>query len=94
MVIERVLALTTSLVLAGTFPLAVVAARGFRGAPFGSVLRPIPVILLAYVALNANTALGVSVPPVYELVVSAVATMAALVSAAHVLVLLTERRKL
>ncbi len=94
MIVERVLALATLLVLAGTFPLAVVAARGFRGAPFGSVLRPIPVVLLAYAALNVDTALGVSVPPVYDLVVSAVATVAALVSAAHVLVLLTERRKL
>ncbi|UPV99748.1 hypothetical protein M0R88_14660 [Halorussus gelatinilyticus] len=94
MVVERILALATMLVLAGTFPLAVVAARGFRGAPFGSVLRPLPVILLAYVALNANVALGVSVPPVYDLVASAVATVAALVGAANVLVLLTERRKL
>ncbi|NEU57045.1 hypothetical protein [Halorussus sp. MSC15.2] len=94
MPLERILALTTTLVLAGTFPVAVIAARGFRGAPFGSVLRPLPVVILAYIALNANVAVGVAVPPGYELVASAVATVAALVAAAHVLVLLTERRKL
>ncbi|MFC4450140.1 hypothetical protein [Halorussus aquaticus] len=94
MPLERIFALTTTLVLAGTFPVAVIAARGFRGAPFGSVLRPLPVVILAYIALNANVAVGVAVPPAYELVASAVATVAALVAAAHVLVLLTERRKL
>lgn len=94
MPLERILALATTLVLAGTFPVAVIAARGFRGAPFGSVLRPLPVVLLAYIALNANVAVDVAVPPVYDLVASAVATVGALVAAAHVLVLLTERRKL
>ncbi|MFC7080555.1 hypothetical protein [Halorussus caseinilyticus] len=93
MSLERILSLATTLVLAGTLPVAVIAARGFRDAPFGSVLRPVPVVLLAYVALNANVVIGVSVPPVYDIVASAVATIGALVSAAHVLVLLTERRK-
>ncbi|WP_137286844.1 hypothetical protein [Halorussus salinisoli] len=94
MLLERILALATTLVLAGTVPVAVIAARGFRGAPFGSVLRPLPLVFLAYVALNANVVVGVAVPPVYDIVMSAVATVSALVAAAHVLVLLTERRKL
>lgn len=94
MPLERVLALATTLVLAGTVPVAAIAARGFRGAPFGSVLRPLPVVLLAFVALNANVAVGVSVPPTYDLVALTVATFGALLSAAHILVLLTERRKL
>lgn len=94
MPLDRILSLATTLVLAGTVPVAAIAARGFRGVPFGAVLRPLPVVLLAYVALNANVAVGVEVPPVYDLVASTVATVGALVSAAHVLVLLTERRKL
>ena len=94
MLLERILALATTLVLAGTVPVAAIASRGFRGAPFGSVLRPLPVVLLAFIGLNANVALGVEVPPVYDLVLSTVATVGALVAAAHVLVLLTERRKL
>lgn len=94
MVVERILALGTVLVLAATLPLSLVAIRGFRGAPFGSVLRPLPVVLVAYVALNSAWVLDVSVPPAYQVVTSTVATAALLVSAAHVLVLLTERRKL
>lgn len=94
MVVTSLLALTTTVVLAGTFPLAVVAARGYRGAPFGAVLRPLPVVLAAYVALNAPTAVGLDLPSAYQLVVSTVATAGALVSAAHVFVLLAGRRKL
>ena len=88
------LALTTALVLAGTFPMAVIASRGFRGAPFGAVLRPLPVVVLAFVAMNAPEALGVDVPGSFYIALSTVATVGALLAAAHALVLLTERRKL
>lgn len=94
MALEQVLSLATVVVLAAAFPLSLVAARGFRGAPFGSVLRPIPVVVAAYIALNAAWALDVSVPPAYPLVTSTVATVGVLVAAAHLLVLLTGRRKL
>lgn len=92
--LEQMLSLATVLVLSATFPLSVVAVRGFRGAPFASVLRPIPVVLLAYIALNAPWVLDVEPSPEYYIVTSTVATAGTLVSAAHVLVLLTERRKL
>lgn len=94
MLVERVLTLATTVVLAGAFPLAVVASRGFRDAPFGSVLRPIPVVILAFVAMNAPGAVGATVPQAYYVTMSLVATTGALVAAAHGLVLLTERRKL
>jgi hypothetical protein len=94
MLLERVLVLATTLVLAGTVPVAVIAARGFRDAPFGAVLRPLPVVLLAYVALNGNLVLGKPAPPVFDLAASTVATVGALIAAANVVVLLTERRKL
>lgn len=94
MSLERMLSLATTLVLAGTFPLSLVAVRGFRDAPFGSVLRPIPVVLLAFIALNAAWVSEASVPPAYHVLTSSLAIVAALVSAAHVVVLLTERRKL
>jgi len=94
MLVERVLALATTVVLAGTFPLAVVAARGFRDAPFGSVLRPLPVVIAAFVAMNAPAAVDATLPDAYFLGVSLVATAGVLVSAAYALVLLTERRKL
>lgn len=94
MVIERTLELATVLVLAGTLPLAVIAARGFRGAPFGSVLRPLPVVIAAFVGMNAPGVMGVSASPAFYVVTSTVGVVGALVSAAHALVLLTERRKL
>ena len=92
--LEQILSLGTVLVLAATFPLSVVAVRGFRGAPFASVLRPIPVVLLAYIAFNATYVLDAAPSPAYYVVTSMVATGGTLLSAAHVVVLLTERRKL
>jgi hypothetical protein len=94
MLLERLLALATTLVLAATLPVAVIAVRGFRGAPFGSVLRPLPFVLLAFVGLKAPTVTGVSAPAGLSLAASIVGVGGALVSAAHALVLLTERRKL
>lgn len=94
MALEQVLSTATVLVLAAAFPLSLVAARGYRGAPFGAVLRPIPVAIVAFVALNAAWAMDVSVPPAYQLVTSTVAILAVLVAAARVFVLLTGRRKL
>lgn len=94
MALERILTLVTTLVLAGTVPIAVIAARGYRGAPFGSVLRPLPIVILGYVALNASAVVKLPTPTAFALVMSSVATIGAMVSASHVLVLLTERRKL
>ena len=94
MLLERILELTTMLVLAGTVPVAVIAARGFRGAPFGSVLRPIPVVLVAYIAMNVSGVVDVTLPDAFYLVSSTVGVTGVLVSAAHAVVLLTERRKI
>jgi hypothetical protein len=94
MLVERILALATTLVLAATLPVAVIAVRGFRGAPFGSVLRPLPFVILAYVGMNVPNVVGVSPPAGFPLAASLVGVGGALVSAAHALVLLTERRKL
>jgi hypothetical protein len=94
MLIERLLALATTLVLAATFPVAVIAVQGFRDAPFGSVLRPLPFVFLAFIGLQAPTVVGVSAPAGLSLLMSIVGVGGALVSAAHALVLLTERRKL
>lgn len=88
------LELTTMLVLAGTVPVAVIAAQGFREAPFGSVLRPIPVVLLAYVAMNASGVMNVTFPVTFYLISSTIGVAGVLVAAAHAATLLTERRKL
>lgn len=94
MAVERPLELATTLVLAGTFPVSLIAVWGFRGAPFGAVLRPLPVVILAYVGLNAPSILGLDVSARFYLATSTIGIGVALVSAAHAVVLLTERRKL
>lgn len=94
MFVERALALLTTVVLAGTLPLAVIASRGFRDSPFGSVLRPLPVVVFGFGAMKVLDVMAVEVPSTYLLAVSMVATAGALVSAAYALVLLTEWRKL
>lgn len=94
MTIERTLELGSVLVLAMTLPVAVIASRGFRGAPFGAVLRPLPVIVVAYIGLNVPNVLGVSPPPIFYVVTSTIGVVGAFVSAAHAIVLLTEWQKL
>lgn len=94
MALERILELATILVLAGTLPIAVIAARGFRGAPFGSVLRPIPFVLVAYIAMNVPEVVGVDLPEFYYLVSSTIGVAGVLVAAVQAVVLLTGRRKL
>lgn len=94
MALEGIFELATMLVLAGTLPIAVIAARGFRGAPFGSVLRPIPVVLAAYIAMNVSGVLDVNLPGWYYLISSTIGVVGVLISATHAVVLLTERRKL
>lgn len=94
MVIEHALELTTLLVLAATLPLAVIAVRGFCNAPFAAVLRPLPVVILAYLGMNAPGVMGVGAPPTYYLLTSTVGVAGALIAAANALILLTERRKL
>lgn len=94
MVIERTLELTTLLILAATLPLAVIAVRGFRGAPFGAVLRPLPVVIVAYLGMNAPGVMGYSAPMAYYLLTSTVGVVGVLIAAANALILLTGRRKL
>lgn len=94
MAFERILELATMLVLAGALPISVIAARGFRSAPFGSVLRPIPVVLVAYVAMNVPGVVDVDFPESYYLISSTIGVVGVLVAAAQAVVLLTERRKL
>lgn len=94
MALEGIFELATMLVLAGTLPIAVIAARGFRGAPFGSVLRPIPVVLVAYIAMNVSGVLDVDLPESYYLISSTIGVVGVLIAATHAVVLLTERRKL
>ena len=95
------LSLLNLIVLTVGFVLSVVAARGFSDAPFGKMLRPLPVLFAAFVLLNAPWVAGfdgwVGYVPWYSTVyqvVFTVAVVAAMWAAAQAVYLLTERRAL
>lgn len=90
--LSKVLSLATVLVLVGTLPLAIIAAHGFRNSPFGGVLKPIPVVLIAYIALNVPNAIGMELSAEFAVIVSGIGVVSALVAAVHAIRLLTERK--
>lgn len=90
----QALSLATLAVLAAALPLSLIAAVGFRNAPFGGVLKPLPVTFAAYVLMNAAQVLELAVPPGGYLVLSVTAIVAAFVAALNATLVLTERRSL
>lgn len=91
--LTRLLLLLTTLTLAAGFPLAVIAARGFSEAPFGRVLRPLPVVFGGFIALNVPTIVGIGTMGLYDLAVSTVAVGAAVVAAIEGFLLLGGYRR-
>lgn len=92
MVYQSGLLLATTLVLTASLPPAVLAAYGYRDAPFGGILRPISMVLGAYILMNVPILLGVSVPETAFLLLSTLAVGAALVAAVRGALLLSGRR--
>lgn len=92
MTLAQILELLTLLVLTATVPLAVIAIRGFEDAPFGRVLRPLPIVFLGYVAYIGPTFLDITIPIMYYAAVSTVAVIASLIAALEASLLLTGRR--
>lgn len=95
------LSLANVVVLTVGLVLSLVAVRGFAGAPFGRMLRPLPVLFLAFLLVNTPwTAELTGWPiyvPAYTLVYAAVYTVAvaaAVWAAVQAVYLLTERRQL
>lgn len=92
--VAQIFSLATVVVLAATFPLSVIAVRGYWQAPFSRLLRPLPVIVCALLATHVPTVLAVDPPVVYTAVVSSLAVAASFAMAVEALLLLTGRRKL
>jgi len=95
------LSLANVVVLTVGLVLSIVAARGFSDAPFGRMLRPLPVMFLAFLLVNAPWTTELSgwpgYVPAYSLaytVAFTVAVGAAVWAALQALFLLTERRQL
>lgn len=87
-----VMILATFAALMVALPLSVIAAFGFRDAPFGAVLKPIPVLVLVHALLNAVGVLRLDIGAVPSLALSSVAVAASLVAAVNGILVLTERR--
>jgi hypothetical protein len=86
---ERALTATVAGALACSFVFSLVAVRGFWEAPFGRVVRPLPIAFAGFFAAVAPGLLGV-VPPTSYLVVTATGgVLASFVAAAQGFVLLT-----
>lgn len=92
MTVASVLELLTLLVLTATLPVTYIAIRGFQDAPFGRVLRPLPVVYVGYIFFIAPSFFDFSIPLLYYAVVSTVAVGAILVAALEASLLLTGRR--
>ena len=88
MAAERLLNVVITLNLGAAFALSLVALRGFWSAPFGDVLRPLPVALGGFLVGAAPGALGVQTPLAFQLLTATGATLAAFVAAAEGVVLL------
>ena len=90
----ELLRLVQIVVLAAALPLSVIAARGYWHAPFGTVLRPLPLVTLGFiVALSVRF---LSLGPDASLLIQGLAwtvTVAAVCWASLQFVLVTTERK-
>mgnify|MGYP006274563383 CR=1 FL=1 len=93
MPVERALTIGTTLALLGSFAFSLIAVWGYWDAPFGDVLRPLPIAFAGFVAAATPSALGVAVPLRYRVVVASAAVLAAFVAAVQGVVLLAGWRR-
>lgn len=82
----------TVVVLSAAFPLSIIAARGFWSTPFGAVLKPLPVVIVVYLAYNIPIVAHWEFPVTYFVILSTIGTVSAFVGAANLFLLLTERK--
>jgi len=79
-------------VLSATLPLAVIAARGYRDAPFGRVVRPLVPITLTYLAIAAIKLVEPSMGADASRLLGSVAVVLIAWTAAQGILLLSGRR--
>ncbi|MDZ7689386.1 MAG: hypothetical protein U5J64_11885 [Halobacteriales archaeon] len=92
MIVDKALVFGEIVVLSMALPLAVIAALGFRGSPFGKVMAPIPVAISAYLLVAGIIMIFEPVPILLYLALSVVGALAAVYSVANAVLLLSERR--
>jgi len=82
------------IVFSATLPLAVIAARGYRNAPFGRVVRPLVPITLAYIVVVAVKLVEPSLDATVNRLVGSVAVALIAWTALQLILLLSGRREL
>lgn len=81
-------------VLSATLPFTVVAARGFRGTPFGRVVRPLVPITVAYLAIAATKVVAPAASALASRLFGTLAVVLIAWAAAQAILLLSGRRAL
>lgn len=81
-------------VLSATLPFAIVAARGFRGTPFGRVVRPLVPITGAYLAIAATKLVAPAAVTTASRVFGTIAVLLMAWTAVQAILLLSGRRAL
>lgn len=81
------------LCLAAAIPLSLIAARGFWNAPFGRMVRPLPVVFVFFLAMDASNLTGLDLPRWYFYLLAVPGFWAASYAAVQGALLLTERRE-
>lgn len=92
MVVDKALVFGEVVVLSAALPLAVIAAYGFRGSPFGKVMLPIPLAIAAYIVADGSVLFLDPVPVLLYVTISSVAILALVYATVNAMLLLTERR--
>lgn len=88
-----VMVLAEVVVLSGALVLSVIAALGFWDAPFGRLLKPLPLVYFAFLLMDAGNLLEADLPLTYFHGVGAIAVFVAAYAAIQGALLLTERRE-
>lgn len=93
MTIDHALVFGEVVVLSMALPLAIIAALGFRGSPFGKVIAPIPVAIAAFLVADGSVLFLDPVPVPLYAALSLLGVLAAVYAAINGVLLLTERRQ-
>lgn len=78
--------------IAMALPLAVIAALGFKGSPFGKLVVPLPFILVLFLVADGSLLLVGRPHPTIYYAVAGVGVLTAVYAAYHGMMILTERR--
>lgn len=81
------------LCLAAAIPLSLIAARGFWNAPFGRMVRPLPVAFASFLVMDASNLAGIDFPRWYFYLLAVPGFWAASYAGVQGALLLTERRE-